>query len=73
MNCGASVKSEVIQENEGNTSYPCTPEDNEDEVLTPQLQEQYIELMCQICPNRVYSYLKNSEGYRIESVLEVRL
>lgn len=45
--------------------------DNNDGTLTPELQEEYIDLMCQVSPSQVYAYLKGAEGYRLEQTLEV--
>lgn len=45
--------------------------DNNDGTLTPELQEEYIDLMCQVNPSQVYAYLKGAEGYRLEQTLEV--
>lgn len=44
--------------------------DNNDGTLTPELQEEYIDLMCQVNPTQVYAYLKGAEGYRLEQTLE---
>ncbi|XP_042868274.1 vacuolar protein sorting-associated protein 8 homolog [Penaeus japonicus] len=45
--------------------------DNNDGTLTPELQEEYIDLMCQVNPTQVYAYLKGAEGYRLEQTLEI--
>ena len=37
----------------------------------PELQEQYVELMCVVQSNQVYAYLKEVEGYHLEQTLEV--
>ncbi|KAK4298989.1 hypothetical protein Pmani_028696 [Petrolisthes manimaculis] len=39
--------------------------------LTPELQEEYIDLMCTLNLSHVYTYLKGSEGYRLEQTLEI--
>ncbi|XP_076030226.1 vacuolar protein sorting 8 [Oratosquilla oratoria] len=39
--------------------------------LESDLQEEYINLMCQYHPSQVTAYLKSSEGYRLEPVLEI--
>ena len=37
----------------------------------PSIYEIYLDLLCQYQPIQVSSYLKNHEGYHLESILEV--
>lgn len=39
--------------------------------INPDIQEKYIELMCQYNPEQVYSYIRSTEGYRLEETLEI--
>ncbi|CAL4115634.1 unnamed protein product, partial [Meganyctiphanes norvegica] len=39
--------------------------------LNAELQEKYIDLMCQINPTQVYAYLKAASGYRLEQTLQI--
>ena len=45
------------------------PEDTPD----AEVHEKYIELMCKYQPDLVHSYLRNTENYRLEETLAVRL
>ncbi|KAG7169921.1 Vacuolar protein sorting-associated protein 8-like [Homarus americanus] len=45
--------------------------DLSDSPLTPELHEEYIDLMCRVNPTLVYPYLKGAEGYRLEQTLEI--
>lgn len=37
----------------------------------PELVEQYIELLCEFSPEKVYPYIISSEGYRLDNALKV--
>jgi hypothetical protein len=37
----------------------------------PQLVEQYIELLCEFSPEKVYPYITSNEGYRLDNALKV--
>jgi hypothetical protein len=37
----------------------------------PELVEQYIELLCEFSPEKVYPYIVSSEGYRLDNTLKV--
>ena len=39
--------------------------------IESHVQELYIELMCEKQPEDVYTYVRSSEGYRLEETLEV--
>ncbi|XP_070570211.1 vacuolar protein sorting-associated protein 8 homolog isoform X2 [Ptychodera flava] len=43
----------------------------EQAIIDPEVQEKYIELMCQYHINNVYNYVRNTENYRIEETLEI--
>ncbi|GLH03603.1 Vacuolar protein sorting-associated protein 8 homolog [Gryllus bimaculatus] len=43
----------------------------EDLELDPHLVEQYIELLCQYNPDKVYSFLVSNEGYRLDQALQI--
>ncbi|XP_066963121.1 vacuolar protein sorting-associated protein 8 homolog [Macrobrachium rosenbergii] len=45
--------------------------DSNENILTSELQEEYIDLMCEVNPTQVYTYLKGAEGYRLEETLEI--
>lgn len=38
-----------------------------------QIQQTYIELMCQYDPDNVYIFISSSDGYRLQDTLEVCL
>ncbi|KAJ9588008.1 hypothetical protein L9F63_028181, partial [Diploptera punctata] len=37
----------------------------------PELVEQYIELLCEFSPEKVYPYITSSENYRLDTALEI--
>ncbi|XP_021918193.1 LOW QUALITY PROTEIN: vacuolar protein sorting-associated protein 8 homolog [Zootermopsis nevadensis] len=37
----------------------------------PELVEQYIELLCEFSPEKVYPYIISSEGYRLDNALKI--
>ncbi|XP_077997967.1 vacuolar protein sorting-associated protein 8 homolog isoform X1 [Glandiceps talaboti] len=43
----------------------------EQAMIEPEVQEKYIELMCIYNINDVYTYIRNTENYRIEETLEI--
>ncbi|KAK7082685.1 Vacuolar protein sorting-associated protein 8 [Halocaridina rubra] len=45
--------------------------DPSENLLSSDLQEEYIDLMCQVSPTQVYAYLKGAEGYRLEQTLQI--
>ncbi|XP_049808749.1 vacuolar protein sorting-associated protein 8 homolog [Schistocerca nitens] len=43
----------------------------DDLTLEPQLVEQYIQLMCQYDPAKVYSFITSFDGYRLDNTLKI--
>ena len=53
------------------TAEPGSPRRSLDEIFTPELYEEYIELLCQHSPSSVLHYIKTKDKYRPDVVMEL--
>lgn len=62
----------IIRETQGlPTSQNLGPEAKESRGVAAEVQEKYIELMCQFDPTAVHHFIRSFDGYRLEETLEV--